>query len=210
MCSITATIVRMPSGMRAWVMPMSTPVRLKITATGAFVSPVASSSLLSAPLRPRSTIQANARPERQEHPERQPAPPPRIAGGQEIRDRIAAEQGERGRPRGDLERDEEHVDVEGRGEEAREVLAGESAAAVDDAQPQELPHRIDEEQGQECECGEQGPALPPHRSVVAVSGSRLPASRGQGRPTRAPGVATVLASPVSVEATIVCPLGSPT
>ena len=42
-------------------MPMSTPVRLKITATGAFVSPVASSSLLSAPLRPRSTIQANAR-----------------------------------------------------------------------------------------------------------------------------------------------------
>jgi len=61
MCSITATMVRMPSGMRACVMPMRTPVRLKMSATGASVSLIASSSLFTAPLRPRSTIQANAR-----------------------------------------------------------------------------------------------------------------------------------------------------
>ena len=61
MFSMTETIVRMPSGMSACVMPIITPVKLKITWTGASTSPVASSNWLSAPLRPSSTIHANAR-----------------------------------------------------------------------------------------------------------------------------------------------------
>ena len=49
-----------------------------------------------------------------------------------------------------------------------------------------------------------------HHEPASPTESRIPASGGQVSATREPGVATVLASPVSVEATMVCPLSSPT
>ena len=58
---ITANIVSTASGISAWLMPMTTPVRLKTSGNGASMRPCAFSALLMMPFLPNSTIQASVR-----------------------------------------------------------------------------------------------------------------------------------------------------
>ena len=58
---MTDSIARMPSGIIACTMPIITPVKLKISATGASVMPSEISSRFTAPLRPSRIIQAKVR-----------------------------------------------------------------------------------------------------------------------------------------------------
>ena len=134
----------------ACTMPIIVPVKLKMSASGASVMPSASSSLFTAPLRPSRIIHAKVRTRKlvQNGISTRSMSASRMRGPrrrQQVGDRVTREQREHRGPERDPQRDAQRAQIDRRGRRPHIVLGGQSAGLVQQAQPQDLRHGIQEE-----------------------------------------------------------------